>query len=183
MRMLWLLFNFDGRIGRLSYWLGCLVVMVVSVIPYAALAAMGRLGLSFRQMDSLSIAAALFLMAAFFIFLTIMNLALVAKRLHDRDKSLLWYLLVLIPIIGPIWMMIELGFLSGSPDMNRYGAPPYAFADADDSDADADAIVSRWRDKQRSTADQSRTPAVIERLTGPDRNTGGRPQFGRRGLS
>ena len=43
------------------------------------------------------------------------------KRFHDRDKSGWWLLIALIPLIGPIWLLIELGFLKGTPGPNQYG--------------------------------------------------------------
>ena len=45
------------------------------------------------------------------------------KRWHDRDKSGWWMLIVLVPIIGWIWFIIELGFLKGTPGPNRFGPP------------------------------------------------------------
>ena len=45
------------------------------------------------------------------------------KRWHDRDKSGWWMLILLVPIIGAIWFLIELGFLAGTPGPNRFGAP------------------------------------------------------------
>ena len=43
------------------------------------------------------------------------------KRFHDRNKSGWWLLIGLIPIIGAIWLLIELGFLTGTPGPNRFG--------------------------------------------------------------
>lgn len=40
--------------------------------------------------------------------------ALNVKRYHDRDKSGWWLVVGLIPIIGPIWVKVELGFLKGT---------------------------------------------------------------------
>ena len=40
-------------------------------------------------------------------------LALYAKRWHDRDKSGWWSLIGLVPIIGAIWLIVELGILEG----------------------------------------------------------------------
>ena len=45
------------------------------------------------------------------------------KRFHDRNKSGWWLLIGLIPIIGAIWLLIELGFLKGTPGPNRFGPP------------------------------------------------------------
>ncbi len=42
------------------------------------------------------------------------SLAVGVKRSHDRNRSG-WFLLIgLIPIIGSIWLLIELGFLRGT---------------------------------------------------------------------
>jgi uncharacterized membrane protein YhaH (DUF805 family) len=46
------------------------------------------------------------------------------KRWHDRDKSGWWMLILLIPIVGAIWFLVELGFLPGTPGPNRFGPPP-----------------------------------------------------------
>ena len=51
------------------------------------------------------------------------SLIVYIKRFHDRDKSGWWVLIALIPIIGAIWLLIELGFLKGTPGPNRFGPP------------------------------------------------------------
>jgi uncharacterized membrane protein YhaH (DUF805 family) len=45
------------------------------------------------------------------------------KRFHDRDKTGWWVLISLVPIIGAIWILVELGFLAGTPGPNRFGPP------------------------------------------------------------
>lgn len=54
------------------------------------------------------------------------SLAISIKRWHDRDKSGWYVLVVLIPIVGPIWSFVETGFLPGTPGPNRYGPDPLA---------------------------------------------------------
>ena len=56
--------------------------------------------------------------------LIIPNLAVAAKRWHDRDKSGWWMLIALVPIIGWIWALVETGFLAGTSGPNRFGADP-----------------------------------------------------------
>ena len=52
------------------------------------------------------------------------GLALAVKRCHDRDKSG-WFLLIgFIPIIGGVWLLVELGFLDGTQGPNRFGPSP-----------------------------------------------------------
>ncbi len=47
--------------------------------------------------------------------------AICTKRWHDRGKSGWWSLLALVPVIGGLWALIELGFLGGEPGVNAYG--------------------------------------------------------------
>ncbi|OAD23398.1 membrane protein containing DUF805 [Candidatus Thiomargarita nelsonii] len=52
------------------------------------------------------------------------GLATQVKRWHDRNKSGWWVLINLIPIIGWIWALIEVGFLPGTKGNNRFGSDP-----------------------------------------------------------
>ena len=51
-------------------------------------------------------------------------LAVGAKRCHDRDRSGWFQLIMLIPIVGGLWLLIELGFLRGTIGENRFGPDP-----------------------------------------------------------
>ena len=46
------------------------------------------------------------------------------KRAHDRNKSGWWTLVYIIPYIGWLWALIELGCLEGTKGPNRFGADP-----------------------------------------------------------
>lgn len=113
------------------------------------------------------------------------------RRWHDRDKSGWWTLIGAVPVIGSIWLLVELGLLAGTPGDNRFGPPPgsvsggRAGSDASGSSGeDLEAIVARWASTgapqpvpvaaPRPSARFADRPPVIERL-GRD---GG---FGRRG--
>ncbi len=50
--------------------------------------------------------------------------AITVKRWHDRDKSAWWVLIILVPIVGLIWTMIEVGHLQGTVGSNQYGDDP-----------------------------------------------------------
>lgn len=52
------------------------------------------------------------------------SLAVLVKRLHDREKSPKWIFLTLLPILGAVWLLIELGFFKGTAGDNRYGSDP-----------------------------------------------------------
>ena len=51
-------------------------------------------------------------------------IALYAKRWHDRDKSGWWTLIMLVPIVGAIWLLVECGILPGTKGPNRFGPDP-----------------------------------------------------------
>lgn len=44
-----------------------------------------------------------------------------ARRWHDLNKSGWWSLVLLIPIAGPIWWFVAMGFLKGTWGHNKYG--------------------------------------------------------------
>ena len=60
------------------------------------------------------------------------SLAVQAKRWHDRNKSAWWILINFVPIIGPLWSLIENGFLPGDIGSNKYGEDPYAYLDEEE---------------------------------------------------
>jgi len=47
---------------------------------------------------------------------------------HDRDKSAWWMLIILIPFVGGIWYLVEVGFLKGTEEQNQFGSDPLAAA-------------------------------------------------------
>lgn len=105
-----LLLSFEGRIGRQSYWTGALVLFGIAVVAAVIGAVLGEAGQALGNLVSLA--------------LLYPGLALAAKRWHDRNKSGWWSLIALIPLIGPIWALVENGFLRGMPGPNRFGPAP-----------------------------------------------------------
>ena len=51
------------------------------------------------------------------------GLAVTIRRLHDIGKSGWWVLIALVPIIGPIWLLV-LCVLDGQPGANPWGMNP-----------------------------------------------------------
>jgi len=95
--------NFDGRIARKDWWIGIAILFVVSLVISALVGEGGIVQ---------------FVIA---IILFIGGLSLHIKRFHDRGKSGWWVLVFLIPVIGFIWMIVEMGILEGDSDANEYG--------------------------------------------------------------
>ncbi|EKO3399428.1 DUF805 domain-containing protein [Vibrio fluvialis] len=135
-----LLFSFQGRIGRQTYWIWnvCYYLAIVSVIV-----------LLNRWLPGL----APYVLPLFMLLILVPDLAVTAKRWHDRDKSSWWLLLNVPLVIGRMtvpmgeasmtttpnvldtgislaallcgsWILIECGFLAGSDGDNRFGKAP-----------------------------------------------------------
>jgi len=108
-----LLFSFQGRISRSTYWLkyflpyvGIYILMIVLDIVSG----------TFDVGSDIGVFSGIFSLVAIY-----PSLAISVKRCHDRDRSG-WFLLVgLIPLVN-IWLLVELGFLKGTPGKNKYGS-------------------------------------------------------------
>jgi uncharacterized membrane protein YhaH (DUF805 family) len=105
--------SFDGRISRQPFWIGSLVLSVASLVVSFVVAAIFGQGVFGSLLQFIVALAILY-----------PSVAIAAKRFHDRDKSGWWILIVLIPFIGLIWYIVELGFLPGTPGPNRFGPDP-----------------------------------------------------------
>ena len=124
MSMKQLLFSFEGRIGRMPFWLATLAMIIVAIVLNVAIfgAAIlsgdpSALGASSGAMGGVvSIAALVVALGMLWI-----GLAVQAKRWHDLDKSAWWILINFIPIVGGLVTLVMCGFLAGTPAQNRFG--------------------------------------------------------------
>ena len=121
-----LLFGFRGRITRAKFWLVALGIFVVELVLYAALG--GNVAVLIDPPEELSLIGpfASTVILAFGVLVTWISLAIAVKRYHDRDKSGWWVLIILLPVIGALWYLIECGFLRGTDGNNDYGPDPLA---------------------------------------------------------
>jgi uncharacterized membrane protein YhaH (DUF805 family) len=179
------LFGFSGRIGRLQWWLAQLAIYAVLAlgigIAFGIVATddPGRSAAASEGLDGR--AAGVFLaIAAAVVLMTWINIASTVKRFHDRDKSGLWFLITFIPFIGPIWLLVECGFLPGSPGANSHGSPPGSGGTgyADIIDGMASEYSRPEPNKRQAAAALSDAPKPISPARRPAASG-----FGRRGLS
>ena len=122
-------FSFSGRITRRDYWLWYALLVAGLELAVAVLrlllkaAAGGGMPVHFGDTDLLIRPGTVIgIVAGIAIFLG--GLAGAVKRLHDRDRSGWFYLICLVPLIGPIWLAVEIGFLRGTFGPNRFGPDP-----------------------------------------------------------
>jgi uncharacterized membrane protein YhaH (DUF805 family) len=52
------------------------------------------------------------------------SIAIGAKRCHDRGRSGWFQLISLIPVVGVLWLFVDLGLLRGTEGENRFGPNP-----------------------------------------------------------
>ncbi|HLI65220.1 MAG TPA: DUF805 domain-containing protein [Caulobacteraceae bacterium] len=134
MTLMQTLFGFQGRIRRTTYWLARLgfgvaygFVLIVAVVIFGALGGVvAAAGGASEDAASSGVGAIVVLIYVLgLIPLCWVSIALGVKRCHDRDKSGAFMLIFyFVPIVGPIWALIELGFLDGTPGPNQYGPSP-----------------------------------------------------------
>jgi uncharacterized membrane protein YhaH (DUF805 family) len=119
-----LLFSFDGRVRRLHYWIASIGAGVVIGVFINVL--IGLSGALTGHPNPVMLLLALPL-AGINVWISI---ALGIKRCHDRDKSGVFLLVGLIPLIGALWLLIDLGFIDGTPGPNKYGPSPKGLGEA-----------------------------------------------------
>jgi uncharacterized membrane protein YhaH (DUF805 family) len=100
-----------GRVSRRTFWLcGVAALLGLSVLGQALLEIAGMQDERSRWIVEL--------------LLIYPALAVSAKRWQDRGRSPLWVLVVLIPVFGWLWVLIDNGFVRGTIGPNRYGPEP-----------------------------------------------------------
>jgi uncharacterized membrane protein YhaH (DUF805 family) len=145
-RLIHNLTGLSGRLRRRDFWVGFIILLVVEIALSFAFAGIMR-PTGATQLELAALWSALGI-------LVWVSAALIVKRLHDRDKSVLWY-----PVfgLGPVvayelgnrfssnisnelspaqtvfwllsaalwvWAIVELGFIKGTEGPNRYGPDP-----------------------------------------------------------
>jgi len=128
-----ILFSFRGRISRQQFWISTVALGFVNwTCCTAFFRAMANQNVySAAKYSSLLGSAAKVQMIVAIVVYVIWTLASIwpslaiqVKRWHDRGKSGWMVLVNLIPLVGPIWALIECGFLPGDAAANAYGENP-----------------------------------------------------------
>ena len=126
------LFSFDGRLNRAKLWLILIATDIAVFVLLAILVAVTGGSMTMGEDGSMpsmgggvigNLVALVIFVAAVWI-----GFAVGVKRYHDRGKSGWWVLIVLVPVIGGLWYLIECGFLRGTIGPNAYGPDPVALS-------------------------------------------------------
>lgn len=126
-----ILFGFDGRMRRKSYW-------AIQLATLTALFPFSFSPLSFFPTDagsSIDLGIVSWFIFPLVIVLFWVSLASAVKRWHDRNKSGWMVLINIIPYVGPLWTFIDAGLCGPRPGSqlgNEYGPDP---RDPEDSGA------------------------------------------------
>jgi uncharacterized membrane protein YhaH (DUF805 family) len=154
-----------GRIGRGKWWIGQLAIGL-NIALWAGLAYSGP-----EELRPVFTLISL-VMAALNLWV---NFCISAQRYHDLGKSAWWTLLVFVPIIGLIWQLVELGFISGHLEDNDYGPGPGMNIDDD--------LLALAGKPERNEAFAARNFTPLPMTASPARRSAGglKPAFGKRG--
>ncbi|WP_010523027.1 DUF805 domain-containing protein [Aquimarina agarivorans] len=101
--------DFNGRARRKEYWMFTLISTIISYIIVGITYAISPELVALSYIYSLAVA--------------LPSLAVVVRRLHDIGKSGWFFLIILIPLIGAIWLIVLL-CQDSEPGPNEYGPNP-----------------------------------------------------------
>ena len=127
--------EFSGRSRRMEYWmfalLNVIVMFVIMMLMFAGGFSMSALqGGAPPEAPGVLFWVGACLMAIYVLAIIVPSIAVVIRRLHDRDMSGWWYLgfivLSMIPVVGFLASiaMLVLFCLPGTPGPNRFGPDP-----------------------------------------------------------
>ena len=108
----------NGRFSRWQYWF---VPLTMPSLQTALLVFVVSL---YDRTDPPSLATLVFtglVMFTAILFAAWSCICATMKRYHDMGMSGWWWVVAFIPIVGPIWQVIECGFVSGEDIDNAYG--------------------------------------------------------------
>jgi uncharacterized membrane protein YhaH (DUF805 family) len=116
-----------GRITRRTFWL----CYVLPLLGLGILASVADLAVGFSELETAATstsASAAWDLGPIAIVVTLLTLvpsiSSTVTRLHDQDRSAVWLLVGLVPIIGWIVLLVLCGAVPGTPATNTYGPSP-----------------------------------------------------------
>ena len=101
---------FQGRARRKEYWMFALIntLLIIGVIILDGV------------LETPKVAEFGILTAVYVLFVLIPNLAVSVRRLHDTGRTGWWLLIGVVPIVGPLVLLV-FNVLDSAPGSNEYG--------------------------------------------------------------
>ena len=106
--------TFSGRAQRAEYWFFFLFNLIISIVLVVLDGVLGTLNMEIGYG---------ILSGIYSLGVLIPSIAVSIRRLHDTERTGWWLLIVLIPIIGPLVILVFM-ILDSKPGTNQYGANP-----------------------------------------------------------
>ncbi len=106
--------EFRGRARRREYWFFTLYAVLISSVFFALLG----LGMFFN-IEGLAYAGYIFSFI-YWMLLFCPTIAVLVRRLHDVGKSGLWFFFIFVPVVGPIWLLVQT-LKDSQPGPNKWG--------------------------------------------------------------
>ena len=120
--------TFSGRAARSEYWWWALAyILILIVLGVIERNLLGSGSLETTAADGeVGVSVGLGLLGGLWSLATLVpGIAVIARRLHDIDRSGWWQLIALIPLIG--WLILIVWLCKrGTAGENRFGADPLA---------------------------------------------------------
>tara|TARA_B110000444_G_C18663853_1_gene512046 strand:- start:491 stop:880 length:390 start_codon:yes stop_codon:yes gene_type:complete len=109
--------DFKGRSSRSEYWWAFLFTNIANIV-------LNMLSTTLQQSESVITLVLLLLILGLLLFMLVAIFSLIARRLHDINKSGWWYLLVftIIGMIPLLYWFVQ----KGDEADNRFGSDPLA---------------------------------------------------------
>jgi uncharacterized membrane protein YhaH (DUF805 family) len=111
--------DFSGRACRKEFWYFWGINIIISFVHIVNTVLMDIVpGILETVLGFVNI-----IISVYFIAILIPTIAVAVRRLHDINKSGIWFLINFIPFIGGIIFLVLLA-QEGNPDVNEFGVSP-----------------------------------------------------------
>lgn len=112
--------TFTGRASVKDYLYFILGNMIIGFVGGIAVIILSIIVGVVTQNEYIGVIIYIIITMGYGLYIMIPNFALMVRRLHDTGKSGAWLFISLVPIVGPIVILVLL-FIQGTPGSNQYG--------------------------------------------------------------
>lgn len=126
MKLIAFFFDVFGRTRRRDFWLFNIFLFAFYTFALGSGGLTRAHAFSYEQMPLTILQTMASNDYGFVIFavLQVVTLAVLIRRCHDRNMSGFWLFAALVPVLGWLWLFVELGLKAGDEEANAYGPSP-----------------------------------------------------------